>query len=335
MRLVLLGDIHVGQRFPPPWHLLGKPIVAQWSFWFPRRRRRFDPVLLGPVVARAASLRPDAVLLTGDLTTTALRGEFTRAAKALAPLFAAAPAVGIPGNHDRYTFRATLLREMERALPGLLPATFPAMLDLAAVVQRGKRVGDPPTKDSRPDVPSVQRPTWQILTLDAARPTLLNSRGRLGPEQLRQARSLIDTLTPDDGLLVMCHYTLGKPPPQKPSPWHHRLADKDELLALLAGCRARVLFMHGHVHYPWVWPRPEPELHGMIDVNAGAPTQVSDEFPFGQGFWEIELPESPREAIRFQHHVATGRTPGEPDDPNGGLTWVTRTVLGPAAPPAS
>lgn len=313
MRLVLLGDIHIGQRFPPPWHLLGKPIVAQSSFWFPSARRRFDPAMLGPIVARAVSLKPDAVLFSGDFTTTALRGEFAGAAAALRPLLAIAPALAVPGNHDRYTYRSTLLKTMERSFREIVPASFPALRSLPDVAADAGHLR------------AASASPWRVLALNSARPTLLNSRGRLGASQRRRAQALLESLGPDQGVLVLCHYTLGKPATHRPSPWHHRLSDRRELLSLLAGCRARVLFLHGHVHYPWVWPRPEPELRGMLDVNAGAPTQVSAEFPRGQGFWEIELPAEARAAIAFRHHV-----PMSPDA-TGATQWAVRPVLGPPA----
>ncbi len=102
MRLLLIGDIHAYRLYVSPWHLLGKALLGQTNLWL-YRRRKFDLSLLPAVVARAVDLRPDLVLLSGDLTTTAYPGEFADVAAALRPLLAAVPTVAVPGNHDRYT----------------------------------------------------------------------------------------------------------------------------------------------------------------------------------------------------------------------------------------
>lgn len=310
MRLVLLGDIHYRQRIPPPWHLLGKPLAAQMNVWF-SRRRRFDMAVAEAVIARAAALRPDASLLTGDFTTTALAREFEQAAAALAPLLAAAPALAVPGNHDRYTFRATRARAVERALPAIVPAGFPACFDLGALLRGERR---PPGGDT----------PWRVLALDAARPTLASSRGLLGEAQRRAAGECLRGVGRDQGVLVLCHYTLGKPPEHRPSARHHRLADADGLLEILGQCPGRVVFIHGHVHLPWAWPRPDPAPRGMLDINAGAIAQISADFPAGQGFWEMDLPADPRDAIALRHHLPA-RQPTGP-----GLDWSVRPVSVPS-----
>lgn len=66
---------------------------------------------LRAVVASAAALRPDAVVVTGDLSDHATDEEYARARELLAPL--GAPLYVLPGNHDE---RAALRRCF--SLPG-------------------------------------------------------------------------------------------------------------------------------------------------------------------------------------------------------------------------
>src|SRR5688572_26123232 len=75
MKLVLIGDIHMYRLFMAPWELAGKTLIGQANVWL-NRRRHFDRKLLVPVVRRAMGLRPEMVLLSGDLTSVASSEEF-------------------------------------------------------------------------------------------------------------------------------------------------------------------------------------------------------------------------------------------------------------------
>ena len=278
MRIVLIGDIHAFRLMHAPWDLAGKAIAGQTNVWL-RRRRVFDLRLMVPVTERIEQLQPDLILLSGDLTSIASRREFEHVATFLKPLRDRYRVIGIPGNHDRYTFTAMLTRRMERVFPGLVPAVFP---DLRPLTDR-----------------------WKLLCIDSAVPRVVNSRGRVGPRQLRKVREIFAAADPLDGLLILCHYTLGKLPGLPESPRSHRLEDEEELLNILAECPSRVIFVHGHVHRPWLWHRLEPLLSHVVDLNAGAPCQVGSEFPFGQGFWEINLvsPSARADGVTFIHHI--------------------------------
>lgn len=289
MRIVFIGDIHVFRLLHAPWDLAGKAIAGQANVWL-RRRRVFDLRLLAPVLARIDALHPDLVLLSGDLTSISARREFDRAALYLKPLLGRYRAIGIPGNHDRYTFAATMTRRMERTFPGLVPESFPDLRPLGG--------------------------RWKLLCIDSAVPRVTSSRGRVGARQLRKVRDIFAATDPGDGLLILCHYTLGKPPGLPEAPDSHRLEDEDGLLNVLAECPCRTIFVHGHVHRPWLWHRPEPLLRHVVDLNTGAPCQIGKEFPLGQGFWEINLASDAArsDGVAFTHHIP--RAPeGEPREP--------------------
>ncbi len=174
MRLLLIGDIHSYRLLVPPWALLGKRLLGQGNVWL-NRRHKFDRTLLPALVQQAASVEPDMVLLCGDLTSTALPGEFDDCLKALAPLVDAFPVMIVPGNHDRYTFTSARRSLLESAAGTSIPPEFPHCHRYPSPFNR-----------------------WRLLALDAARPRGLSSRGEVGKAQLAEARRQIADLTDSD-----------------------------------------------------------------------------------------------------------------------------------------
>ena len=306
MRLALIGDIHAYRLLVWPWSLLGKRIFGQLHTWL-NPRRRFDFALLAPLVRRVASVEPDMVLFSGDLTSTALPGEFDDVFEALSPVVNAFPTVMAPGNHDRYTFTAARRRRFEAAAGASTASQFPYF---------------------RRFTPPADR--WSLLALDGAVPRCVSSRGLVGEAQLERAREQIADLTSSDGLVVMCHYALRRPPPSPSMKWSHRLADAPDVEAMLADCPARVLYVHGHVHEPWCWPRADAGLEHVLDVNAGAPCLRRPEHPHGQGFWQIDLPDDPRQQVNLGRHVPQSSPCGR----DMAVQWRTVDVQQPAADPA-
>ena len=273
-RLAVLGDLHLYKLWIPPWRLLCKRMLGQINLWWDRRKK-FDPALLPAMLDRAASIAPDLMLLTGDVTMTSYPGEFDLVREALSRV-AAIPKLGIPGNHDRYTHASAWFRAMERGLPGLVPEHFPHVRSLTR--------------------------RWRLLVLDAARPRFLSARGRVPQAQLREGLDLVRELKEDDGLIVMCHYPAVPRPDGHPTPWQHRLANAESVLNLLRGCRAKVVYLHGHVHKPWLVPAAAG-IAKLTDLNVGAPIMRRPGFPHGQGFWQLDLSDDGQATVAFTHHV--------------------------------
>src|SRR3954454_17617564 len=85
MRIIHVSDIHVWRYAFNPLQLFSKRLLGMGSLLV-RRARKFRLERLGEVVERIASLEADHILITGDLTTTALPVEFRAARHALEPL---------------------------------------------------------------------------------------------------------------------------------------------------------------------------------------------------------------------------------------------------------
>ncbi len=104
VRLIHVSDIHFWRYQFNPLQLLSKRLLGMASLVV-RRARRFRLERIQDVVDRVLLLNPDHILITGDLTTTALPAEFRAAVRGLAPwLEDPRRTTIIPGNHDRYTW---------------------------------------------------------------------------------------------------------------------------------------------------------------------------------------------------------------------------------------
>ena len=102
MRIAHLSDIHWNLR-PPFGRLLGKRLLGTANLVFGGRGKAYSNAVQQELVRSVLALAPDAVVISGDLTQTALDEEFAWARRDLQPLLDAVPTLVIPGNHDVYT----------------------------------------------------------------------------------------------------------------------------------------------------------------------------------------------------------------------------------------
>ncbi len=315
MRLALIGDIHLFQTEVHPSRLVGKRLLGHTNLML-NRRFRFNHRVLGPLIERAGSLGVDMALLSGDVTTTSLEDEFHDVATYLRPLAAKVPTIVVPGNHDKYTFRSVRKKRMDTHMGDLLPESFPHVRHLSG--------------------------PWRLLCLDSAQPQLFWSRGALGYEQMQAVIEFMDSLTEHDAVVVLCHYP-AKLPAGIPHSWGHALAEAGPLHRLLTETPARIVYVHGHVHKPWFWDPANGgkvgngDSSGLLYINTGSPCLTSHRYPFGQGFWELHLPEDARGKLGLIHHIpmsADGTRPNarqrrlaSQQTGNLTLTWQTNRVL--------
>lgn len=283
MRLALIGDVHLYSLNVRPRQLMSKRLLGHANLWL-NRRHRFNHQMFERVIDRVAAIKPELALFSGDVTTTSLEDEFRDIRDYLKPLAEKMPLVVVPGNHDRYTFRSAKRKRMERILAELIPGEFPHVRQL----------------DER----------WHLLALDSAQPQVMLSRGALGERQLEAVREYVSGLGADDGLVVLCHYPVVLPG-RMPKSWAHDLAEAKDLKRVLSEAKPRVVFMHGHIHRPWY---ATPNGHQRLPftcINAGSPCLTSEQYPLGQGFWEITLPSDPRDELDAIHHVLRPRGAGD------------------------
>jgi 3',5'-cyclic AMP phosphodiesterase CpdA len=275
LRIIQLSDIHVWRVKLNPIHLLNKRAIGVFSLLV-GRAKRFRLERLDSVIERVKSLEPDHLLITGDLTTTALPAEFADARAALAPLLNDPTRVTvIPGNHDRYTFGSVRYSVFEKTFGAFMPRPrFPWLRQL----------------DER----------TAILGLDATR-SHISATGRLRAEQFEAARSLVaDPTTRAPRLIVACHYPVLAPPVYASELAHKRLKNADEVRAWLATLGPH-LYCCGHVHAAWAYrPHDWPD---HLSLNSGAPLLRDPTGLRPPGFLEITLHDA---NVSVTHHSWNG-----------------------------
>jgi 3',5'-cyclic AMP phosphodiesterase CpdA len=269
MRVLHCSDVHVtedpgrtrffrrGPRFWMSWYEL----VVQG------RARAFSqaPESIRAIARDADRHRVDHVVLSGDLTASALPSEFAGAASALGDL-ASNPrrCTVIPGNHDCHHPAALREHTFEAHFGELLVSDLPAH----------RRVGPWP----------LVRLLGDGLAVIALHSSLLPfipgvAYGRLGPEQLDGLRAaLADRALAGRAVLVVVHHAPRRADMSPDKLWH-RLLDAEALLALLPGPRFAVL--HGHIHRRYHHPATSTRPHLF---GAGSSTQAGRE-----GYWLIDI----------------------------------------------
>lgn len=238
-----LSDVHYWRYTLKPTELLGKRAVGMLEL-VAGRGRRFVLERMPEIVARVRSLAPDHILITGDLTTTALDHEFLDARNGLAELLTEPERVTVlPGNHDRYTRGAVRHRAFEAVFGAYLPAPrFPWL----------RRLG----------------PSTAILGLDPTR-SHLTATGHLPRAQLEEARALLEgPAGPPRRLIVACHYPVAAPAGHRWRLFRKGLTNAGTLSAWL-GTIGRHVYCCGHVHAAWAFtPKQLPD---QLCVNSGPP----------------------------------------------------------------
>jgi 3',5'-cyclic AMP phosphodiesterase CpdA len=280
VRIVHLSDVHVRIDYARlPLSRFGwRRAVAQLEWVGLRRSARYANALgvLKQIVREILELRPDHVILSGDLTALAVEEEFTAAREALSPILRPGMLTVIPGNHDRYTAHSVEERRFERHFAPLLASDLPGY-SLPSGYPFVRLVGD----------------ELAVVGLDSTRLAPLPglSFGRVGSPQLAAlARVIDDPAVRDRFLCVAVHHAPLRPSGRRDR-LTHGLHDADALMGLLAGRRCAVHF--GHVHHRY-WHRATPRRPHLF--NAGSSTSSRDE-----GYWVLEI--SPDGSVTAQERV--------------------------------
>lgn len=275
LRIIHVSDIHFWQYALNPAQLFSKRLLGMGEL-IVRRARRFRLERIEEVVHRVLSLVPDHILITGDLTTTALGAEFRAARRALEPWLRSPAAVTVlPGNHDRYTVGAHRDGRFEQFFGGFAPSpTYPWLRFL--------------------------EPQTAILGLDPTRASL-TARGKLPSQQLSEAKQLLATAGPRiRRLIVACHYPLDSPTAYRGELAVKRLINAGLVARWLASVGPH-LYCCGHIHAAWAFfPESVPN---QLCLNAGAPLLRDRTGHRPPGFLEILLEGC---GVTIHHHAWTG-----------------------------
>jgi 3',5'-cyclic AMP phosphodiesterase CpdA len=269
MRVLHCSDVHVTEDPSQTEFLRRGPRF--WMSWYELvakgRAEAFSqaPEAIRAIVRNAERHAVDHLVLSGDLTASALPSEFAGAAAALGELTSnPRRCTVIPGNHDTHNPAALEQRLFETNFGRPLHSDLPAHT----------RVGPWP----------VVRLVGGGLAVIALHTSLLPSipgvaYGRVGPAQLEGLRSVLaDRALEGRAVLVVVHHAPLRAD-GRPDKLSHGLRDAEALLELLPGPRFAVL--HGHIHQRYSHPATSQRPHLF---GAGSSTQADR-----RGYWLIEV----------------------------------------------
>jgi len=223
LRIAHATDIH-WIRMPPWSRMAGKRILGTLNV-LRGRGKHFSNRVQRDLVQHMIELDPDLVILTGDLTQTALPSEFEAAKHDLQPLLDTRQVFIVPGNHDVYTRGA---RDSDR-----ISQFFAAWMHRA----------DAP-------IGRLDQGELTVLGLDPCRPGVLSS-GLLPDEQLDAlAKVLAEPEMSDRTVVLALHYPILDPRGAVYDNISHGLTNASDLIDVLTQAPTRpALIIHGHEHH--------------------------------------------------------------------------------------
>jgi 3',5'-cyclic AMP phosphodiesterase CpdA len=230
--LAHLSDPHLGAlAWPGLPALLNKRILGYLSWTF-RRRPVHEGTVLPALVEDLRRVRPDHIVVTGDITNISLPDEFTRGAAWLRGLADAHDLTVIPGNHDAYVGVP-----WERSLghwSGFMSGAATAPFTTEAPAR------------SPEDFPFVRLrgPVALIGVSTAAPMPALSAAGRIGAAQLGRLATQLDELGRRKLFRVVLIHHPPLPGAAKP---RKQLEDAADFRAVIARCGAE-LVLFGHTH---------------------------------------------------------------------------------------
>jgi 3',5'-cyclic AMP phosphodiesterase CpdA len=225
-----LSDPHLSSLDGVRWRELASKRLLGYLSWRRRRRAEHRTEVLDALRRDLLGVRPEHLVITGDLTQIALPDEFRQARAWLDSLGGPDEVTVVPGNHDAYV-PVAWAQGLSQWRPYLVS-------DEAS--------GGTATDSAESIFPSLRvRGPVAFIGLSSARPSApLLATGRLGGRQLERLEALLQQ-TRSQGLfrVVLLHH----PPVPGEERRRKRLTDAPQLCAVIARQGAE-LVLHGHRH---------------------------------------------------------------------------------------
>jgi 3',5'-cyclic AMP phosphodiesterase CpdA len=231
-----LSDPHLTSLDGVRWRQLLNKRVLGYLSWRRRRRAEHRGEVLDVLLEDLGEMRPEHIVITGDLTHTGLPDEFHQARLWLDRLGAAERVTVVPGNHDAYVHTAWA-------------HTF-------SLWEPFMRSDSDSAGADHSIFPSLRiRNGVALIGLSSARATApFLATGALGRAQLQRLQALLEQAAAQRLFrVVLLHH----PPRPADEKWRKRLTDGRALCEVLGRAGAE-LVLHGHSHR---------SLHG--ELNAG------------------------------------------------------------------
>lgn len=226
LRLAHLSDLHFAEVAYSPFQFFSKRWLGNLNLLF-SRRNQYPTERLFPLVDFLKEQKVSHVIISGDLSTTSRRKEFSRAAAFVEKLQKAGiETIALPGNHDQYTkdaFRKQLFYDF-----------FPTQFSQLSPFN---------LKEQKVAVKSVGH-GYSLIALDTALATsLVSSRGYFSPEIEEHLQQLLSSIPQSERLIIANHFPLF----DNDSP--RKILIRSEALRNTLKAFAQVkMYLHGHSH---------------------------------------------------------------------------------------
>lgn len=221
-RFAHISDLHFSHLSFNPLQIFSKRWVGNLNL-FLNRKKKFDSAQPYALIPLFQTLKLDAILITGDLTTTAHPKEFAKAKNYVEALRSAGlEALLIPGNHDHYTKRAY------------------KRLDFYQVFNDCALCAD--LKEQKLAKQNLSN-SWSLIALDCSCATsLFSSHGVFSEEIEQRLETLCSTLASTEKVILINHFPFFEVEKGK------SLQRSEQLLALIQRYPQIKLYLHGHTH---------------------------------------------------------------------------------------
>lgn len=274
LRIAHLSDIHISSpsmTLRKMW--TGKRLLGGANMLL-RRRHDYKNEFLAPIIKHVLEQNFDHVIVSGDLSTTALDAEFSFAKEQLLPLIQKEILTTIPGNHDIYTQKSEKQKRYEKYF---------SMCH-----------GETQNGDAYPFVRKVGEELAIIGVNTCLATGPLQAWGQIGERQLDAIGKRLEENKGKFRILVIHHHILDRVgTPGKPV---RSLKDRDALLGMLRKAGAEMI-LHGHDHARYDYEVEGPD--GPIPVFNPAPTTRHRQDPKHQGGYQVyEIAEQKIQSIK-------------------------------------
>ncbi|MBS0622664.1 MAG: metallophosphoesterase [Verrucomicrobia bacterium] len=223
IRLAHISDLHCYSPTYDPRQFFSKRWIGNFNALF-NRRLQYDAAPSEALIALFNELNVNHVIISGDLTTTALGAEFETARRFVDNIESTNKQVYlVPGNHDTYT---------RASLKGKIFYKYFENQDLPFTMKEGGIALRP------------LGPRWWWIGMDTSVPTpLFSSIGRFSHSIEERLEEALQSIPPGDKVVLTNHFPMF-------STIHHShdMRRCDALRAQLIRWPCVKLYLHGHVH---------------------------------------------------------------------------------------